>query len=517
MGQKIPVLVVGGGMGGVMLTAEFRRRGIPCRTIDRLPTSHNYSKALTIHSRTLEAMERLDADVLDKFLERGIPVHGFRFNFKGIDEHPALDFRSLPTSYPHVLLHRQSETEQWIREYVRDKLDYEIEWNTELIALVQDEDGVTATLIHRDDGDREETVRARYLIAADGIHSSTRNALGLAYDGSNYEGMVLQNMDVSLENYPEELDEWLTYFMTKDRFIMIGKLPGGIYRLLLSDMGESAAAESRTTEVFQDFVSEHLPEVRVGEPIWVSVWETWIRHAGAYRQDNVFLVGDSAHVHSPSGGQGMNCCLQDAANLAWKMSLVLQGKARPELLDTYEVERRPIAEQVIEGASAIHEIIMNHGLNVNDRLEKTEVPGWLDSAVAKLSGIAFTYRDVVEDLAELEGPRNGDRAPDVQLSDGRNLFSMFRHPDMTLLIMRSSHAATELEPCSTLEEHVEGRYGGLIRTQVLSADDADALNSRYGKSDQARLYLIRPDGYIGHRCLLSESASLDRYLGSFLL
>lgn len=517
----IPVLVVGGGIGGSMLTAEFRRRGVACRTIDKLPASQSYSKALTIHARTLEAMERLDQGVLTKFLDRGVPIHGFRFDFKGVEECPALDFRVLETSYPMVLLHRQNETEQWIRDYIKEGFDYEIEWNTELVEVSQDASGVTAKLIHKDDGDREETVRARYLIAADGIHSRTRTALGLDYEGTDYTELVLQNMDVPLENYPEELNDWLTYFMTKDRFIMIGELPGGVYRLLLSDSGASRAPGTDAKETFQAFVSEHLPGVKLGEPLWTSVWETWVRHAGDYRKDNVFLVGDSAHVHSPSGGQGMNCCLQDAANLAWKMSLVLQGKARPALLDSYEAERRPIADQVIGGASAIHEIIMKHGVNVDDRLEQAEAPGWLETAVGKLSGVAFTYRDAVEQpsgLAALEGPTNGDRAPDVQFSDGRTLFSMFRHPDLTLLLMPSPGDQAERDECHAIAAQIRQAHGDLIRTELLDAPGAaDAFASRYGKCDRSRLYLVRPDGYIGHRCLLSERASLERYLSGFLL
>ena len=278
-----------------------------------------------------EMFERLDRDLLNKFLERGHRLKGFTFTFQGIDDRPALDFQDLDTRYPFVLSHRQDETEQWLHDYLADKLDCEVEWNTELVELEQDADGITAKLVHDHDAGREEVIRARYAVACDGLHSIVRTTLGLNYEGTDYTGMVMQNMDVALDGFPDERDEWLSFFMTRDRFIMIAQLPGGHHRLLLSDMGDAASPDKPPKKAFQDFVDDHLQGITLGEPIWVSKWDIWTRLAGTYREGNVFLVGDSAHVHSPSGGQGMNCCMQDANNLAWKLGLVLQGKASSSL------------------------------------------------------------------------------------------------------------------------------------------------------------------------------------------
>ena len=525
MDPDIPVLVVGGGAGGVMMTAELRRRGIASRTVDKLPRSHNYSKALVVHARTLEMFERLDEDVLNKFLERGHPMNGFTFTFQGIDERPVLDFRQLDTRYPFALSHRQDETEQFVHDFLREKLDYEVEWNTELVALEQDEEGVTAKLVHRDRNDEEETVRARYVVACDGLHSIIRTGLGLDYEGSDYTGMVLQNMDVPLSGFPGERDEWLNFFMTRDRFILIARLPGGHYRLLLSDMGASASPDLTPKRAFQDFVDDHLENIELGEPIWASQWDIWTRLAGTYRAGNIFLVGDSAHVHSPAGGQGMNCCMQDANNLAWKLALVVEGKANTSLLDSYEAERLPIAEQVIGGASAIHQIIMGHGKDLESRFELADQPEWLDMAVGRLSGIAYTYRDAVpqpEGLADIEGPGIGDRAPDADLRGGTNLFSYFRHPGMTLLLLPGSGNAGEQAQCKRIADAVGERYGAVIHSHTFpvagdgSEGGENSLQARYGHSGGGRLYLVRPDGYIGHRCLLSEAESLDGYLSGFL-
>ena len=529
--NEIPVLIVGGGAAGVILTAELRRRGIGCRTIDKLPIAHSYSKALTVHARTLEIFERLDEDLLNKFLQRGHPVKGFTFTFKGIDKRPALDFQSLDTSYPYVLNHRQDETERFVREYIKDEFDYEVEWNTELVEIEHDDEGITAKLVHKDDNDREEFVHARWLIACDGMNSRIRQTLGLDYEGDSYTGMVLQNMDVSLDGFPEERNDWLNFFMTRDHFILITPIPGGHYRLLLSDMGDAADPSFTPKQAFQMFVDEHLNDVTMGEPIWASKWEIWNRLASTYRKGNIFLVGDSAHVHSPSGGQGMNCCMQDANNLAWKLALVVEGRAKPELLDSYEVERKPIAEQVIEGASAIHQIIMGHGVDVENRFELADDQKWLDAAVGRLSGISYSYHDYVEtpeQASEIEGPRIGDRAPDVKINDHLNLFSLFRHPDMTLLLLPHSYSGAETENCRTLITTLGNTYGSLIRSYILTrdkligsediiADTSGAMAKNYGRSETGRLYLIRPDGYIGFRCLLSEIELFHEYLESIFI
>ena len=475
--------------------------------------------------------ERLDEKVLGKFLERGRPLRGITFTFQGIDDRPVLDFRNLDTRYPFALAHRQDETEQWLHEYIREKLDYEIEWNTELVGLEQDETGVTAKLVHRALNDQEETVRAQYLVACDGLNSIVRTSLGLDYEGSDYTGMVLQNMDVALRGFPEERDDWLNFFMTRDRFIMIAQLPGGHYWLLLSDMGAAAVPDQIPKKAFQDFVDDHLQQIELDEPIWASKWDIWTRLAGTYRSGNVFLVGDSAHVHSPSGGQGMNCCMQDANNLAWKLGMVVQGRADASLLDSYEAERMPIAEQVIGGASAIHQIIMGHGVDIEKRFDLADNPEWLEMVVGKLSGIAYTYRDAVlqpPGLADLDGPKLGDRAPEADLGGGKNLFSWFRHPDMTLLLLPLPDRMDEIEVCQSIIDKVAADYGPIVRSHILCGpgtdgengaafDDQEAIVEQYGQSSTGRLYLVRPDGYIGHRCLLSESESLYRYLESFLV
>src|SRR5437899_8632196 len=125
-------------------------------------------------------------------------------------------------------------------------------------------------------------------------------------------------------------------------------------------------------------------------------WDTRVRLADTFRQGNVFLAGDAAHVHSTTGGQGMNCCMQDAFNLGWKLAVVLKGYARRELLDTYEAERRPVAEQVIWAASSLHDIFMTHGKHLAQRTRTMHEPAYTEKVVNTCSRLAYTHRAYVQ-------------------------------------------------------------------------------------------------------------------------
>src|SRR5262245_41808144 len=417
-----------------MLTLELARRGVAARTIDRLPAAAETSRAISVHARTAEILERIDRRLAARFLERGIHNKGYVLHFvdaagRRSEVRPGIDFRALDSRYPYILIHRQDETERYLREYTREHFGCATEWGTECSAVTPDADGVTAMLVRTRDG-AEETVRCRYLIACDGPGSRVRRLLGLEQQESNYAGTMLQNLDAFLHGFPD-VDDYVHYCAGTDHFIMIVKLPGGFYRMLLSDRGEAAGTGVTPEQGFMRLVARHFDGVTLGDVVWHSRWQSAVRLAQTYRRGNVFLAGDSAHVHSTTGGQGMNCCMQDAYNLGWKLALVVEGIARPQLLDSYEAERRPIAEQVIWAASSLHEIFMGHGKDIAERASKIRDPEFLDAVVGRCSGISYTYRDYlpkVAGLADCEGPLPGDRAPDVDLGRGHALFDFTRHP-----------------------------------------------------------------------------------------
>jgi NADPH-dependent dioxygenase len=513
----IPVLIVGGGAAGTMLHLELARRGVAARSVDRLPRPQGTSRAVTIHARTAEIMERIDQRLIHRYMARALPSKGYVLHFvddagRRSEVRPGLDFTTLDCRYPRLYLHGQHETEQVLRDFLRAEYDQGTEWGLELTDVRHVEGGALATL--RDARGGTEEVAARYLVACDGSNSRVRRTLRLVQDESDYKGSVMQNLDVFLEDFPDT-DEYVHYCAGRGHFVMLVKLPGGYHRLLLSDRGEAAAGDVTPQQAFMRVIDQHFDGVKLGEVVWHSKWESHVRLAHTYRDRQVFLAGDSAHVHSTTGGQGMNCCLQDAWNLGWKLALVLQQRAHASLLDTYEIERKPIAEQVIWAASALHEIFMGHGKSIAERTSRISDPAFLEAVVGRCSGISYSYRDYLGQAPGTElkgGPLIGDRAPDAELADRSRLFARTRGPGFSLLGMSGS--AGDPQSLQAALDTLETQFGDVLKAYRLPPG-AD-LAHRYGSGTEDRLYLVRPDGYVGYRCAASRSGQIAAHLQQWL-
>ena len=270
-----------------------------------------------------------------------------------------------------------------------------------------------------------------------------------------------------------------------------------------------------------------------GEPEWRTTWDIWVRQVDSFRRGHVFLCGESAHIHSIAGGQGWNVCIQDAYNLAWKLALVVQGQAKEELLDTYERERKPVSDQVIEGSSAIHEIILSHGEGVEDRMAMTQTENWQDNAAGRISGLSYNYRDAIDlpaGTANHWEPAIGDRVPDANISEDLRLYELFAHPRFTLLGVLGQSEGPQVTHAAAALETVQDRFPSSIRFELVAPgvphpwDGLLPIEDLEGKvretlnvSEKGEFVLVRPDGYIGFRCKIDEFALLEQYLESFLI
>ena len=511
--SEASVLIVGGGAAGSVLAMELARRGIDYRCIDRMPGPSRESRAIALHARTIEMMDLVDASLSRQLLERDLWCKGYVMHFvrggERTEVRPGLDYTTVDSRYNCILAHNQSETQGFVRDYTRSRFGGEIEYHTKFEDLTQDGDGITARVTHLDRADEEELIRCRYLVAADGINSRVRRGLGLSVKGQDYKGSFFQNLDIFLDGFTDWRD-YFHYCVGTDHFLMVAPLPGGHFRLLLSDRGEAADPTLTPQQAFMRILAQHYDGITLGDVVWHSRWETWVRLADTFREGNVFLAGDSAHVHSTTGGQGMNCCMQDAFNLGWKLALVLKGHANATLLDTYERERRPVAEQVIWAASSLHDIFMRHGKDIAERRQTMVEPGYTEKVVNYCSGVAYTYKDAMDPpagLTDIDGPAIGDRAPDVDLESGGALFDRLRRPYFTLLVMPG---ASDPQPIAAA---IEARFAPVVKTEVLPP--SAALSTRYG-SNGGRLFLIRPDGYVGFKATVAETAILEAHLGRML-
>ncbi len=502
--QKPDVMIVGAGAAGTMLALELARFGVPFRMVDRQEGPSAFSRAINVQARMLEIFERIDPVLRDRFLKLGVQCPGYVLHYAGQDGErrtirPGLDFTRLDSSYPFLLLNAQNDTERLVREYTQEQYGLGPEWGVTCTGVAQDGETVTAQLRHADGS--AELAQSRFLVACDGAGSRIRQQLGLLQEGSELEGVVLQNLDVVLKGFPDD-EDWVHYCMGPGHFLMVAKLPPGYSRLLMSQKADIADPEATPHQVFSDILARHFDGIGFGDTIWHSRWQSHERLATRYRAGNVFLAGDAAHVHSTGGGQGLNCCMQDSHNLGWKLAMVLKGRCAPALLDTYETERKPIGAQVIAAASSIHELFMAGREHSPEEVTAMQETGELADLVARVSGLAYHYRQG-GGAAPLQ---SGDRAPDAAVAGSGHLYDLTRHTRFTLVAMVPEGA--DRERAAELMDAYQYAYPDILEVALLQP----APHPYDFRPDATLLLLIRPDGYIGACCGADQRQRLDHYL-----
>ncbi|GAB3182936.1 rifampin monooxygenase [Streptomyces incanus] len=334
------VIVVGGGPTGLMLAAELRLQGVRVLVLEKGAGPSGHARALGLHVRSVEVMDQ--RGLLERFLALGkqYAVGGF---FAGIDKGWP---ERLDTAHGYVLGIPQPVTERLLTEHAV-ALGAEIRYGCELVGLSQDADGVTAELT---DGTR---LRTRYLVGCDGGRSTVRKLLGVGFPGEPSRVETLLG-EVELDVPPETLVAVVTEVRkTQFRF---GVIPegDGVYRVIVPAEG---VAEDRTVPPTLDELRRQLrafagTDFGVHSPRRISRFGDATRLAESYRTGRVLLAGDAAHIHPPTGGQGLNLGIQDAFNLGWKLAAEVAGRAPEGLLDSYQTERRPVAADVLDNTRA---------------------------------------------------------------------------------------------------------------------------------------------------------------------
>ncbi|WP_329097488.1 FAD-dependent monooxygenase [Actinomadura citrea] len=332
--ESTGVLVVGAGPVGLSLAASLRQKGVDAVLLDRAAEGPNTSRAAVVHARTLEALREID--VTGELVERGIIVP--RFTVRERDRVLlTVEFGDLPTDFPYTLLVPQNVTEEVLlgRLHAAGGL---VHRPFEVTDLAQDEDGVTATLA---DGER---IRAAYAVGTDGMHSTVREHAGIAFEGDAYpQSFILADVHLDWGGGSEEV----MLFFSSEGVTVVAPLPGGRHRIVATVDEAPQDPTAADVQALLDARGPRRHPALIKDVVWSSRFRVHHRLAAHYRAGRVFLAGDSAHVHSPAGGQGMNTGIQDALGLAGKLAAVINDGAPDSVLDEYEAERRPIAEQVV--------------------------------------------------------------------------------------------------------------------------------------------------------------------------
>lgn len=340
----IDVIVAGGGPTGMMLASELRLHGVHVVVLEKAKEPTAVVRALGLHARSIELMDQ--RGLLDRFLALGqqYPPGGF---FAAISK-PAPE--RLDTAHPYVLGIPQPTTDRLLTEHATD-LGVEIRRGCELVALCQDDNGVTVELAGDDGG--ETRLRSRYLVGCDGGRSTVRKLLGVGFPGEPTRvETLLGEMEVTED--PETVAAVVADVRKTEKRFGVGPLGDGAHRVVVPAEG---VAEDRSVQPTLEEFKQQLRKIAgtdfgVHSPRWLSRFGDATRLAERYRSGRVLLAGDAAHIHPPTGGQGLNLGIQDAFNLGWKLAAEVNGWAPDGLLDTYHSERHPVAAAVLDNTRA---------------------------------------------------------------------------------------------------------------------------------------------------------------------
>ena len=327
------VLIVGAGPTGLTLAAMLVARGFRTTVVDRQAAGANTSRAAVVNARTLEVLE--DIDVARRLVKEGVQAPRFTIRDRSRTLIP-VDFSVLPTEYPYSLMVPQNTTEKLLLDRLLELGGTVIRPMT-LTSITQDAHGVTAAF---DNGD---TVRARYAVGADGIHSTVREQAAIGFRGGQYdESFTLADVRLRGE---APVDEVILFWATAG-LTVVAPLPGGVHRIVAPAADAPEAPSAQFIQRLLDTRGLGPGRMVVTDLMWGSSFRIHHRVADTYRAGRLLLAGDAAHVHSPAGGQGMNLGIQDAVALSTALAAVLDGGPDTPL-DDYSAARRPIAEQVV--------------------------------------------------------------------------------------------------------------------------------------------------------------------------
>lgn len=495
--MKTDILIVGGGPTGLMMACLLKRSGINFRIIDKGSEQARESRALGIQARSLELFQNLG--IVEEFLKRGQIASGAKMFLNG-KQKMSLNFSDMgrrDTPYPYIFFLSQAETEKILIEDLL-KWNVKVERQTTLRSLNQSREGVVVIL--ENGQGQKETVEANYVIGCDGSHSQVRHELGLSFKGAAYEAdFIMADAKVS---WPYEHDKLIVFLDNGNigvHFPLKNQALSRVLTIRQDDKKFPLTTETTTLpatleEIEESFAKASHIKMKLFDPEWVARFRVHHRCVNQFRLGRVFVAGDAAHIHSPVGAQGMNTGLQDAANLAWKLAMVLKGTADEKILETYESERLPIARRLLEVTDRAFEFVITKN-KAFISIRNLIIPIVTKFLMKFRRGRKFLFGFVSQleiyyrpSLVVTVGA--GRRMPNVVLDDGREIFDLIKGYRFHLLLFGEVKIDVELP-------------------EVIVHKIASVNFKREG------MILVRPDGYIAYQVDEVSKEALDDMRKSF--
>ena len=334
------VAILGAGPVGLTIANYLSKQGVQVTVVEQLDQLIDYPRAIGIDDESLRTIQSLG--LVDQVLPHTTPNHAMRFlTPKG---HCFADIQPLTREFGFSRRNAfiQPQVDNVLLNGLKQYEKTEVLFSRNLTEFTQDADGVTLNLLNKDQ--QTETIRAKYLIACDGGNSFVRRTLNIGFDGKTAPN---QWIVIDIENDPLATPH---IYLCCDpvRPYVSAALPHGIRRFEFMVMPGETQEELSKPENIAKLLSKVLPDAENIEVIRQRVYTHNARIADKFRVDRILLAGDAAHIMPVWQGQGYNSGMRDAFNLAWKVALVIQGKASPSLLDSYQVERKDHAKAMID-------------------------------------------------------------------------------------------------------------------------------------------------------------------------
>lgn len=483
------VLIVGAGAAGLTLAIELARRKVAFRLIDKLGEPFRGSRGKGIQPRSQEVFE--DLGILDRVVAAGgtyPPQREYREDGSWAESLVMEHQEPTPAEPYHIpLLVPQFYTEKLMRERLAE-LGGRAEFGCELLGFESGDDGVTA---HLSGPAGTQSLRVRYVIGADGGRSFVRAALGIEFQGKTL-GVRAVVADVVLHGLDRQA--WHRFNEgSMQTQISLCPLAGTELFQLQAPIAMDASVDL-SAEGLNAMLGERTgrSDIVIESVAWASAFKMNARLADRYRSGRVILVGDAAHVHPPTGGQGLNTSLQDAYNLGWKLAAVLGG-APETLLDSYEEERRPVAAEMLGLSTRLLDEAKRGGLRRGREVHQLDI-------TYRGSSLAF------EKPTRATGVSAGDRAPEAPCRGAAGqpcrLFDLFAGPHWTLLVFGTEHVEG-IPSRPGLRTHFVGPGGDII-------DDRGHIQAAYAATAGDH-WLVRPDGHVGAIVSSDHVAALETY------
>jgi 3-(3-hydroxy-phenyl)propionate hydroxylase len=460
------VVITGGGPTGLMLAAELALAKVDVVVLERRPSQELAgSRAGGLHARTIEILDQ--RGVAERFLEEGQTAQaaGFALNI--------LDISAFPTRHPYALGLFQNKIERILAEWVLE-LGVPIRYGVEVAGFTQAEDGVEVALSGGD------SIHASYLVGCDGGRSRIRKAAGIEFPGWDATtSAVIAEVEMSEEPQVGSINDDLGV-----RGMNVLE-DGKTVRVIVTEQQLGPAGDISLDELRAALVVGYGTDFGVHDPVWVSRFTDSTRQAASYREGRVFLAGDSAHIHYPTGGQGIQNGIQDAVNLGWKLAQVIHGTAPDSLLDTYEDERRPVTARTLRQTMAQTALMRPDDSGRLEALREAMAETLLMDEPRKHFAGLLSQLDIQYEFGEGH-PLLGRRMPDLDLTtpDGPLRVYSLLHQAKPVLINLGEPRSLDIALWADRVQSVDMSYSGPWELPVI------------GEVDPPSAVLVRPDGHV---------------------